>query len=79
MKQHKHHHFLILPQPEERFKSLKASHAHFNKQSQLTKRQSLDFKPILQMRKNPTFENIEDIIFTNQGTKVYYNKTKPFI
>jgi hypothetical protein len=31
------------------------------------------------MRKYPTFENIEDIVFTNQGTKAYYNKTKPFL
>lgn len=71
----KRYHLLLLPQPEQRFRSLKASHSHFNKQNHLTKRHSLDSKPIHQMRKQSIIDNMEEMNLMNKACHYGSNKT----
>ena len=54
----KRYHLLLLPQPQQRFNSLKASHLYFQtKPHTLSKRHSLDSRPSQNKDKN-SFDNI---------------------
>jgi hypothetical protein len=53
---------VLLPQPQQRFNSLKASHSYFhNQQFNLTKRHSLDSKANNQCNRISLVDNAEDL------------------
>ena len=72
--------FIVLPQPQQRFNSLKASHSYLNNcHNNLTKRHSLDSRPIQYNQKHSLLDNIEDYnIITNpkhwRSSKGCFNK-----
>lgn len=75
----KRYHLLLLPQPQHRFNSLKASHLYFQtKPHTLSIRHSLDSRPSQNKDKSSLLDNVEDVTFGSKNwrsSKGCINKT----